>query len=221
MGKSEQTNISGSLTTMPGYIELIGSNALDKNVPDIIEITLRWCGMSDPLGRPVVYNLYTNTFADEGQLTSYKKNMATPCAMKLNGEFLKKVRSKTYGSNEIYSRYTTKMVIDRQKYYILNIYAENDVGGKAYTVFLSAPPKGDLDMLKETQNQIILAIGVLLFGIVVGCTMYWGKIRPAAVEKAQMAVLEERSLIEEQKQQKERKNKLKRNRKGVAMHLPG
>lgn len=229
LGKSTY-NLYASTSTMlmqqapgcGGYINLVGSNALDKNVPDIIAIKIRWCGMSDPLGRPVTYYVYTKTFTDSSQLTSYKNSLATPCAMKLNGKYLTKKKSKTYGTNEIYSRYEETMVIDRRNYYILNIYAENDVGvGKPYTVFLSAPPPNGFDMLKETSNQIIMGVGLCLFGIVVACTMYWGKIRPAAVEEAQMAVLEERKLIEDQKQQKTRNNKLKRNRKGVELHLPG
>jgi len=229
IGKSTY-NLRTSTSTAPliqvpgcnGYISLDGSTALDKNVPLIVSISISWCGMSDPLGRPIIYYIYTNTFTSESELSTYQKNLATPCAMKLNGKFFKKKRSKTFGTNEIYSRYSTSMVIDKSKFYVLNIHAENDVGvGQAYTVFLSEPPKGAMDMLKETKNQIIMACGLVLFATIWGCTMYWGKWRPAKVEKNQMAVLEERKLIEDQKQQVTRTNKLKRNKKGVSLHLPG
>ena len=69
------------------------SEAIDKNVPEIVNIKIKWCGMTEPYGRPVTYWLYISIFEDAGELTHWRKNLASECAMKLNGQLYKGVRA--------------------------------------------------------------------------------------------------------------------------------
>jgi len=227
-GKSTYTLYSSTSTTVQtqkpgcgGYIKLEGSTALDKNIPNIVSLEISWCGLSDPLGRPVVYKVYSIVLPTADGLESYQKNLGSPCAMEMNGNLDVKMKSKTYGLAEANSRYRHSMVIDKDMYYLLNIYAVNDVGiGKAYTIFLNEPPKGDLAMLESAGAQIIVGSGLAAFIVMVGLLIYYGKIRPKMVQKAQQKVLEERALIEEQRQQATKTKKKSKNRKGAYIALP-
>jgi len=198
-----------------GFIELVGSKAIDKNVPNIVMMKLRFYGMLEPLGRPLIYYVYNKSFESPSDLGIWQTNLATPCAMKINGQLLKRLRSQTFGEEEQKSRYEIEFEADTDLYYLLNIYAENDFGvGKAYQVFLSEPPAGDMAILTGS-NIVYLILFILTFITLTACLMYWGKIRPKIIEKKQMKALELRKLLEEQratagdKKSKRKKDKAK------------
>lgn len=187
-----------------GKIELDSMSTPDPNAPDDKLTTLKFYGMSDPFGRPVTYKIYTiDGLASPDMARQLDYALGSKCTMLRNGKLLATIQGRSAGLDEGHQVYTIDWPINQQQTYLLNVYAENDVGvGKAYVAFQSALPPGMMDIISG--DNIYYIIGALgFFIILVGNLIYWGKIRPAAQLKKSCEENEKQKLIEEAKNESE------------------
>jgi len=197
-----------------GKISLDDMISEDPNIPDIKRMSLSFTGMSDPMMRPVTYHVYyIEGLAAPEDARLLSNTLSSSCTMQRNGIYFGKIVGRSFGTAEGLERYKISWVINQVNVYLLNIYAENDVGiGQPYVTFQSALPPNMMDIISG-DNIYYIAGGVGLFIIVVGLMIYFGKIKPAGDLAAKCEDNEKRKLIEQAKNETEHE-KIQRVRRG-------